>query len=74
MTWRQRAAVGLVHDDALGALEHEVFSATRGLDEVGRDDGAAVPIKHRDPERQIAFQTLDRAAQHQFSLEVEFFS
>jgi hypothetical protein len=65
--------MGLVHDDEFGTLEHEVFGVARGLDEVGGDDGAAVPIKHRDPERQIALQALDRAAQHQFGVEVEFF-
>ena len=44
----QRAAVGLVHDDELGALEHEVLGAARRLDEVGGDDGEAVPVEHRD--------------------------
>jgi hypothetical protein len=42
----QRAAVGLVHDDELRALEDK-SSARRGFDEVGGDDGEAVAVEHR---------------------------
>ena len=67
----QRAAVGLVHDDELGALEDEVLGAARRLDEVGGDDGEAVAVEDRDAQRQVALQALDRAAQHQLGLDVE---
>ena len=67
----QRAAVGLVHDDELGALADEVLGPARGLDEVGGDDGEAVAVEDRHADRQVALQALDRAAQDQLGLDVE---
>jgi hypothetical protein len=67
----QCAAVGLVDDDELRALEREVLGAARTLDEVGGDHREAVAVEDRNPERQVAFQSLDGAGEHQLGLDVE---
>ena len=67
----ERAAVGLVHDYELRALEGEVLGAAGRLDEVGGNHRAGMPLEDRDPEGQIAFEALDGARQHEFRFEVE---
>ena len=68
---RERAAVRLVHDHELGALEGEVFGAPGGLDEVGGHHRMAISVEDRDTEGQIALQPLDGARQHKLGLDVE---
>ena len=60
-------------DPALWLLtEREVFGPPRRLDEFRRNDGKRVPIEHRlVAPRNLALESLNRAAQNKFSLDVE---
>src|SRR5262245_35442414 len=52
-TVSQCATVGFVNDHELGTAMFEVSRPTIRLDEVGRDDGEAVPVEYRNADRQI---------------------
>src|SRR5689334_9485992 len=67
------AGVGFVYNDKFGATALEFFAAAVALDKVGRDNYEGVNIEKGLTEGAVAFQTIDGAGKHQFSLDVEFF-
>ena len=67
----QGAAVGFVDDHQFRAAVFEVGGASFRFDEVGRDDGEAVAVEDGDADGEIAFESLDGAAEHDFGVDVE---